>query len=392
MIKILFCLSLFFHLSFSLNLQNNKNFASPQSIGDTKLLTDTHYYIKEKSGKYLRWDGNSDIIKGLYFDSGIKDNFQKDWFLFILEDNNNNNNVLIKNAKTNFYLQLYENSGFALFQDKSKVELEKATENDYFYIRSDGEHYMAQNSSFQLKNSITTQNDLLFDIYVIESKELKDKPAELTFEKVKKSTKTESLTNDDYISGTYLKRNTYYCIKSIDQKDEINFLQWDGKKSDNFYGLVLQTVSDNQCPDNEEFLFRIEGNKTEDFVKIRNKKTNSYISFIESKNFVLMDEKSSNSESFLKLISKNYNRINIRTRDYLSNKNDVSTDSHYVYLSADTYSTADKQIFMNIGIQNVSEAVGFEFIKSKSNAINFSILNWLLLNILSFVFVLKFLH
>jgi hypothetical protein len=359
MVKILFCLSLFFHLSFSLNLQNNKNFASPQKIGDTKLLTDTYYYIKEKSGKHLRWDGNSDIIKGLYFDSGIKDNFQKDWFLFILEDNNNNN-VLIKNAKTNFYLQFYENSGFALFQDRSKVELEKATENDYFNIRSDGEHYMTQNSSFQLKNSITKPYDLLFDIYVIESTKSKDISAELTFEKVEKSTKTitESLTNDDYISGTYLKRNTYYCIKSIDQKDEINFLQWDGKKSDNFYGLVLQTVSDNQCPDDEEFLFRIEGNKTQDFVKIRNKKTNSYISFIESKNFVLMDEKSSDSESFLKLISKNYNRINIRTN------NSVSMDSHYIYLSADSYSTADKRIFMNIGIQNVNEAVGFEFVKS----------------------------
>jgi hypothetical protein len=383
MIKILFCLSLFFDLSFS-----------SKYIEDKNLTTGTYYHIKEKSGKYLRWDGNYDTMKGLYFDSEIKDNFQKDWFLFVLEDNNNS--VLIKNVKTNFYLQFYEDFGFALFQNKSKVELQKTTEDHYLNIHSDGENYMTQNSFFQSKDSMTKPYDLLFDIYVIESTKLKDKSAELTFVKVDNSTKTiiESIISEDYISGTYLKRNTYYCIKSVNQKNEIKFLQSDEKKFKDSYGLVLQTVFDNQCPDNEEFLFRFEGNKTQDFVKIRNKKTNSYISFVEPKNFVLMNEKSSDLKPFLKLILKNDNRINIRIRDkdLLTNQN-VSMDSHYIYFSESSYSSADKRIFMNIGVQYINQSVGFEFVKSsKSNAINFSISNSLLLSTLSFVFVLKFLY
>jgi hypothetical protein len=399
MYKILFCLSLFFHLSFSSNLPNSENSTSHQYIGDKNLTTGTYYYIKEKSGKYLRWDGNYDTMKGLYFDSKDpknEDNFQKDWFLFILEDNNNS--VSIKNVKTNFYLQFYEDFGFALFQNRSKVELQKTTEDNYFNIHSDSD-YMTQNSFFQSKDSITKPYDLLFDIYVIESTKSKDISAELTFEKVEieNSIKIiiESMINEDYISGTYLKRNTYYCIKSVDQKNEIKFLRSDENKFNNSYGLVLQTVYDNQCPDYEEFLFRIEGNKTQDFVKIRNKKTNSYISFVEPKNFVLMNEKSSDLKPLLKLILKN-NRINIRTRDkdLLTNQN-VSMNSQYIYLSESSHSTADKRIFMNIGVQYINQSASFEFVKSSkcsANAINFSISNWLLSSTLSFVFVLKFLY
>jgi hypothetical protein len=83
-------------------------------------------------------------MKGLYFDSKnpkINDDFQKDWFLFILEDNNNS--VFIKNVKTNFYLQFYEDFGFALSQNRSKVELQNTTK-EYFNIHSDGEYYMTR--------------------------------------------------------------------------------------------------------------------------------------------------------------------------------------------------------------------------------------------------------
>jgi hypothetical protein len=234
---------------------------------------------------------------------------------------------------------------------------------------------------------------------VIESTKSKDISAELTFEKVEieNSIKIiiESMINEDYISGTYLKRNTYYCIKSVDHKNEIKFLRSDENKFNNSYGLVLQTVYDNQCPDYEEFLFRIEGNKTQNFVKIRNKKTNSYISFVEPKNFVLMNEKSSDLKPLLKLILKN-NRINIRIRDkdLLTNQN-VSMNSHYIYLSESSHSTADKRIFMNVGVQYINQSASFEFVKSSksnANAINFSISNWLLSSTLSFVFVLKFLY
>jgi hypothetical protein len=330
-------------------------------------------------------------MKGLYFDSEIKEDFQKDWFLFILEDNDNS--VFIKNVKTNFYLQLDEDFNFALSQNRSKVELQKTTEDHYFNIHSDGEYYMTQNSLFQTKSSITKPHDLLLDIYVIKSTISKDNSAKLTFKRVEDSSKTthELMINEDYISGTYLKRNTYYCIKSVNQKNEIKFLKWDGNKSNDSYGLVLQTVSDNQCPDYEEFLFRIEGNNTQDFVKIRNMKTDSYISFVEPKKFVLMNEKSSDLKPLLKIISKNDTRINIRIRDKDQN---VSMDSH-IYLSESSFSSVDKRIFMTIGVKDIYQSDSFEFIKSSksnANAINFSISNLLLLSTLSFVFVLKYLY
>jgi Na+-transporting NADH:ubiquinone oxidoreductase subunit NqrF len=65
----------------------NSNENTFKSIGETNLRTGINYYIKEKSGKYLRWDGNHDFHRsGLYFDSQLRDDYRKDWYLFALEN------------------------------------------------------------------------------------------------------------------------------------------------------------------------------------------------------------------------------------------------------------------------------------------------------------------
>lgn len=81
-------------------------------------------------------------------------------------------------------------------------------------------------------------------------------------------------------------------------------------------------------------------------------------------------KKISDLKTFLKLISKNDTRINIRTRDkVLLTDQYVSMDSHYIYLSESSYSSAEERIFRNIGVQYINQSVGFEFVKSpKSNA------------------------
>jgi len=92
---------------------------SIETIGDTGLTTDTYYYIKERSGKYLRWDGNYDYsLRGLYFDSVSKDNYRKDWYLFRLEILDGNR-VKIINAKTNASLMYWNSTSHLILSDKA---------------------------------------------------------------------------------------------------------------------------------------------------------------------------------------------------------------------------------------------------------------------------------
>jgi hypothetical protein len=104
-------------------VQNNQN--NFQTIGNTNLKTGTYYYIREKSGKYLRWDGNNDLtFGGLYFDPELKKNYQNIWYLFDLEISDVqsvNNIVRIRNLITgSVILNLFLNNKQSIGKPRGK--------------------------------------------------------------------------------------------------------------------------------------------------------------------------------------------------------------------------------------------------------------------------------
>jgi hypothetical protein len=107
-----------------------------ENIGDTNLTTGVFYYIKEKSGKYLRWDGNIDLFGGLYFDPELRDDYKKDWYLFSLV-NSDRNKTTIRNLKLERYL-CYFGGFIGLFSYvfiRSETEFDVIEENNENWLK-----------------------------------------------------------------------------------------------------------------------------------------------------------------------------------------------------------------------------------------------------------------
>jgi hypothetical protein len=65
----------------------------------------------------------------------------------------------------------------------------------------------------------------------------------------------QSIIADNYIIGTNLTSKTYYCIQTINDKNETEFLKWNGIEYKNYDRLILNNNNDNQCPNSEEYFF-----------------------------------------------------------------------------------------------------------------------------------------
>ncbi len=94
--QIFLYLVLFIRFSVDSESKVNSKVVTYENIGDTNLTTNIFYYIKEKSVKYLRWDGNTDSDWGLCFDPQLRNDYKKDWYVFELEISEDNK-TLIRN-------------------------------------------------------------------------------------------------------------------------------------------------------------------------------------------------------------------------------------------------------------------------------------------------------
>jgi hypothetical protein len=108
----------------------------------------------------------------------------------------------------------------------------KKNEN-WFNIKVDNSRtsnrYLTSNSEFRA----TEQSTFFNDIYAIDSTLNESQSAEVMFIKAE----NQSISSDDYILGTPLTTNTYYCIQTINDKNETVFLKWDGIQYENYKGL-----------------------------------------------------------------------------------------------------------------------------------------------------------
>ncbi len=206
-----------------------------KNIGDTNLTTGIYYYMKEKSGKYLRWDGNYGKYvyeKELYFDSELRDDYRRDWNLFGLEISKNNK-TLIKNVKLNLFLyeqryyEYFESSvikQFIYLNENSSVglsgfefQLMKTKSENWFninaYDSSYGKYsgYLTSNCQFRARE----QSSHYGDFYAIESTLNESHFAEVMFIEAQ----NQSISAHNYILGTNLTTNTYYCIQTINDKN-----------------------------------------------------------------------------------------------------------------------------------------------------------------------------
>ncbi len=189
--SILFCFCLIIFIvkcEQSLSTKNYENYIpeAHQLISDTNSTTDTYYYIKENSGKYLRWDGNHDTnFYGLYFDSVLKYDYQKDWYFFSLEVNDSR--VRIKNTKTNSYLVCLSSNELILanLRDnnfESEFHILNTTDH-WFNIRTNKGLFMTKTiiDPFEVSKQI--------DIYSVGITDSSNKSAELTFIKAENISK-----------------------------------------------------------------------------------------------------------------------------------------------------------------------------------------------------------
>jgi hypothetical protein len=272
-----------------------------ENIGDTNLTTGIYYYIKEKSGKYLRWDGNSDssFTKGLYFDLELKDDYRKEWYLFSLEVSQNYK-YFIRNAKSEFllfesfcldnsalkyYIHLESSTVNESYIGRFDFKLIKAKNENWFNIKLDSiwssNGYLTSNSEFRATNLPFYTND----IYAIDTTLNESESAEVMFIKAQ----NQSISSDDYILGTPLTTNTYYCIQTINDKNETVFLKWDGIQYENYWGLNLHKL--NQYPNDDKYFFELESMPSgyNKFIIIKNKASNKYISIFKDNSFALSD-------------------------------------------------------------------------------------------------------
>jgi hypothetical protein len=326
------------------------NSEANQLISDTNSTTDTYYYILVNSGKYLRWDGNRDTnFYGLYFDSVLKYDYQKDWYLFSLEVNDNR--VRIKNAITNSYLVCLPSNELILANLKdnnfeSEIHILNMTDN-WFNIRTNKGLFMTKTiiDPFEVSKQI--------DIYSVGATDSLNKSAELIFIKAENISKP----NIKYVEvlGTHLNVKDYYCIKIVDKKNENKYLNWDTNIYSYFFGLSLDSVSDNECPDREEFWFRVEVDVNETYVRIKNKKSMGYISYYEKGQSFLLSDLRSVADPKLNLILSSDQRIIIKTNSRYSN--------HTNYLSDKSWSKYSMRIFVNEAVEHLNESARFVFVK-----------------------------
>jgi hypothetical protein len=271
-----------------------------ENIGDTNLTTSIYYYIQEKFGKYLRWDGNnggSSFKKGLYFDVELRDDYRKEWYLFNLEVSQNNK-TFIRNAKSGFllyedsYLDNFVRKNYIYLQDSItnasvsgsfEFKLMKTKNESWFNIKVDNgwNRYLTSNSQFR-----DVEQSIYFDdIYAIDSTLNESQSAEIMFIKAQ----NQSISTDDYILGTPLTTNTYYCIQTITDKNETVFLKWDGIQYDNYWDLNLHKLNDDQCPYGDKYFFELElkYGYNPNILIMKNKASNEYISIFKDNSFAL---------------------------------------------------------------------------------------------------------
>jgi hypothetical protein len=357
---------------------------SPQKIGDTNLTTGTYYYIRDIYGKYLRWDGNHDNYKdGLYFDAELKDNYQREWYLFSLEVNGSS--IRIKNSKTNGYFHNLEEIELVLIDSTTDGELGFEWEEEFVLSKTKDNWFVIQSKTgnFMTPNILNPFELLLRNsVYRLYMNYSLDRAAKVKFIKVENSSKI--IKNNNYILGTNLSENSNYCIRTVNEKNETKFLRSDGQifRSHNihFYNLFLDTVSDNECPDSEEFLFTLERDEfsIDKYVRIKNKKTNNYIRFWSKGYFILSDLKM-NTDYRLNLILSPNDTFRIKTYDIFSNQSK--------YLSESFHSSQEYWgLYLNVAVQQINESADFVFVKkeiktklkSDANLIKFNFYNKLL--------------
>jgi hypothetical protein len=291
--------------------------------------------MKEKSGKYLRWDGNyggpkRTDGKGLYFDSELRDDYRRDWYLFGLEISKNNK-ILIKNVKLNsllyessyydnsdsydsrakHFIYLYNNS---LFLRGFEFQLIKTKNENWFNIRAyphpNASGYLSSNYQFRTGEQSYTNGD----IYAIESTLNESDFAEVMFIEAQ----NQSISSDNYILGTNLTTNTYYCIQTINDKNETQFLRWYGIEYENYWSLYLHKTNDNQCPNDDKYFFELFNDLYFNWVIIKNKASNKNISIFSDNTFAVTHEdfKDDIKDDRLTLIISNDYSITIRSWTY----------------------------------------------------------------------------
>jgi hypothetical protein len=127
----------------------------------------------------------------------------------------------------------------------------------------------------------------------------------------KQSREILSLTQRE-IGGTNLTTGVYYCIQDNSGK----FLRWDGNQGSSRFGLILDSVDNCKTNSNYKFIIEVDSN---DVIRIKNKRTNTYLAFYYSSYYFL-----SNSSSYT-------NEINfvVRENDYLNIRTVYSSYSSY---------------------------------------------------------------
>ncbi len=128
----------------------------------------------------------------------------------------------------------------------------------------------------------------------------------------KQSREILSRTQKD-VGGTNLTTGVYYCIQDSSGK----FLRWDGNQGSLRFGLILDSVDN--CEESSYYKFIIEVDSN-DVIRVKNKRTDTYLAFYYSSYFFL-----SNSSSYV-------NEINFVVRDngYLNIRSIYSSSSYYL--------------------------------------------------------------
>ncbi len=134
-----------------------------------------------------------------------------------------------------------------------KFQLLKIKDKNWFNIRSSFSYlengdrkYLSPNNRFGLESQFYRY----YEIYVTESTLNESDSAQVMFIEAQ----IESISANNYILGTNLTANTYYCIQTINDKNETQFLKWDGieyQNPTNYWGLSLHKINENQCHDDD---------------------------------------------------------------------------------------------------------------------------------------------
>jgi hypothetical protein len=335
------------------------------SIGDTNLTTGTLYYIKEKSGKYLRWDGNYGTHnnggdkKGLYFDQELRIDYKKHWYLFdlsnfFLEDDE----IVIRNVKLKS--NLYWNNKFvrkpficlsqiSWILDEMKFKILKTNNENWFNIQTSNKSYLSFNDQYSFEDDKYYSIGCTFN---------ESERAEVMFIKAEE----QSINDNNYVLGTNLTTNTYYCIQTLNVKNETQFLKWDGIEYENYSGIILNKTYDNKCPNSKEYFFEIEYYGGTGVI-MKNIESNKYISVLKDFTFALINYKIEGYIDFrLNLIVSTTDEfITIRGRNVLD---DFKASVYYVYLGNSSGNTYHNRID---GVNNYSDSLNFTFIRIRAS-------------------------